>query len=134
MSRGFGDVRKPTPGVGGVSGGITSIGQMGNLLRARFAPTSSVQVPLSNTGKPGNRNIAGIVVSTNLPLVTGGVVWTFPTPFLVMPSISITAFGAPPVAGTTLYILALSLTAVSVASTSNVDARQIHIIASGNPN
>lgn len=135
MNKGsFGATRKPADGIQGVQGGIPSIGQLRNLLGRQFSPASSTQVPLSATTKSGHRNIAGIVVSANLTLVAGGTTWTFPTPFLVRPSIAATPFGPPPAAGTTLYISMLSLTAVSITSTSNADVREIQIIASGNPN
>ena len=126
--------KRSAPGIRGVRGGITSIGQLAQLLKPAFAPASLVQPPLASGAT--NKSTVPAGQQTTVTLIGGLATWTFPYPFNAAPVITITPVGAP-VAGTSqVYIVAGFPTAkqVQIKSTSNTDARVIHLTASGNPN
>jgi hypothetical protein len=129
---------KPPPGgqrsgIAGALGGITSLGQLVQLLKPHFLPSSYAQPPLASTNT-GHRAVVNPVQQTVVTMVAGTYTWIFPNPWNTPPVVTITPVGAPPAAGTTVNLgAAPTVTSVSIVSTSNLDVRAVHIIAQGNP-
>lgn len=108
-----------------------------------FLSSSYAQPPGASPSNTGNRTIAVTnqtkfaspkpTDTTVKTLTAGTVTWSFSVQFTSNPVISITPHGAPPSAGTTLYISSISANAVQISSTDATDARTLDLTATGNP-
>lgn len=112
-----------------------------NRLRRYFAPSSTLQAPLSGRTATGNRNtaISAAISSNNAPddcgiaqLIGGVAQINFKTQFGNQPIVTVHPIGTPPSSGTTLYSAALGFRSgggpangAVIQSTDNSDARYI---------
>ncbi len=127
--------------------GVTTIGALASRLSSYFAPASYLQAPKSSPASTGGRTVAAtnkqLAASKPRPsdaaaiaLVAGTLTWNFSTKFVVKPIVTWGAAGAPPSAGTTLYVdvASFSNTTVIIKSTDATDHRTVYLQAQGNPN
>lgn len=101
--------------------------------RRVFLPASLSQPPGALPSQTGNRSL--LVQANNAPtavlgLVAGTLTWTFTPPLPVAPVVTYSPVGAPPSSGTTLYLDGPPTRyQVVISSTSNIDARMVHLTA-----
>lgn len=135
---------------------VKSIQQLAQLLAPYFLSSSLGTAPLAQ-GSNGNRvtvlttktknyvssingkvgDITLTIVPTDqkqVALIAGSYAWTYATKFTAPPIVLAFPVGAPPSAGTTLYLNANPTnTAATIKSTDATDTRTVELYAVGNP-
>jgi hypothetical protein len=113
----------------------SSVQQLATAMQPYFLSSSLGTAPGAK-GSNGNRTT--VLTSQSQQTIVGNLVagvfpWKFSPAFKSVPIVNVTPIGAPPSAGTTLYISSVSATGVTITSTSGSDARSLHLTAFANP-
>ena len=118
----------------------TTLNHLVKLIAPNFLPASMSQPPTADPTNTGGRIIAVTTSTQNKPKVqdsavialgTGGQLdWSFKAKFSEPPSVTATPQGAPPSAGTTLYVVSpVETNGAIVKSTDTADRRTVHLQA-----
>ena len=118
----------------------TELSHLTTLLAPNFLPASMSQPPTADPNNTGGRIIAVTTSTQNTPKVTDSAVialgaggqldWSFTANFTVPPTVTVTPEGAPPSAGTTVFVVSpVETNGVVVKSTDSTDRRSCHMQA-----